>query len=507
MPAFDFPPNPSLNNIYTANGVTYVCTGTNPSVWKKLGSDTSGGSSKVAILKDQKNSQVDSGAFNKDDWRDRDLTVIEDPSSFVNFVPTPNGQTTKSPGNSPGYWSLPAGKYRIDWTAPAFEVARHKTRLVYSTTESHISTAGLNASASFVDGSTALSSYPNSPDDQSSSFGYTVIELAQTTYFKILHYAVDQTTADFGFGYPIYRSIHSIPTVNPGSNIFTQVRIEDLATAVKDDDNKMQQGNTSAEVIDTGSNGYFIVKTEGTERLRITDSGTLELRKNSPQIQLIDTDDITGNTKTQLIHDSGDLYVDLRNGSGNGNLLIRGKAGGTATERLRITPDGDMVIAQKVSSSHVLGGGIYTRTIDMTTTDPNGPVNNTSYTVARDFFTFNCPNGAIAGTIYAASNGNFLSASRVSHFATQASTTSNGGGTIATAVSDNIDSNTFNFTLSILTTGSNVHTIRATVEYTHNGNSTDAITGGPRSPHLSLTVVLGAANKSITVTRPTTGTG
>ena len=402
MPAFDFPPNPSLNDIYTANSVTYICTEINPSVWKKLGSDTSGGSSKVAILKDEKNTGVGGGDFDQDGWRDRDLTVKEDPSSFVNFVPTPNGQTTVSPGNTPGYWSLPAGKYRIDWTAPAFEVARHKTRLAYSTTQSHISNAGLNASASFVDGSTAVGSYPGYADNQSSSFGYTVIELAQTTYFKILHYSIDETQTNYGFGYPITTSINSAT----GSNIFTQVRIEDLSTVVKDDDNKMQQGNTSAEVIDTNGNGQFIVKTEGEDRLRVTDSGTLELRKNSPQIQLIDTDDTTGNTKTQLIHDSGDLFVDLRNGADDGELIIRGKGGDTPTERYRINSDGDVVIGQTISSSNISGGGIYTRTINC---GASGAQNNQpAYTVVKDFFTFNCPNGAIAGTIYAASNGNRL---------------------------------------------------------------------------------------------------
>ena len=500
MPAFDFPPNPSLNDIYTANSVTYICTEINPSVWKKLGSDTSGGSSKVAILKDEKNTGVGGGDFNQDGWRDRDLTVKEDPSNFVNLT-VGGSKSSPSSGNTPGYWSLPAGKYRIDWTAPAFEVGRHKTRLVYSTTLSHISTAGLDASASFVDGSTAVGSYPGYADNQSDSFGHTIIELAQTTYFKILHYSIDETSTNYGFGYPITTSINSAT----GSNIFTQVRIEDLSSVVKDD-GKIQQGDTSAEVIDTGSNGQFIVKTGGTERLRVTDSGTLELRKNEPQIQLIDTDDATGNTKTQLIHDSGDLFVDLRDGSSNGQLIIRGKAGGTATERYRINSDGDVVIGQTISSSNISGGGMYTRTIDMTTTAPGGPVDETVYTVIRDFFSFNCPNGAIAGTIYAASNGNYLSASSVSHFSTQATNTSNGG-TITTAVSDNINSNTFNYTLSIYTTGSNVHTIRATVVYKHNGSSNDATTGGPRSPHLCLTVVLGAANKSITVTRPTTGSG
>ena len=38
---------------------------------------------------------------------------------------------------------------------------------------------------------------------------------------------------------------------------------------------KITEGNTEAEVIDTGSNGYLKVKTEGTERLRITKDGEM----------------------------------------------------------------------------------------------------------------------------------------------------------------------------------------------------------------------------------------
>jgi len=93
-----------------------------------------------------------------------------------------------------------------------------------------------------------------------------------------------------------------------------------------------------------------------TERLRITDSGTIEIRKNSPQIQLIDTDDVTENTKTQLIHDSGDLFVDLRDGNSNGQLIIRGKAGGTATEKLRIN-NRDTTFANHADVTLNGGGG------------------------------------------------------------------------------------------------------------------------------------------------------
>ena len=46
------------------------------------------------------------------------------------------------------------------------------------------------------------------------------------------------------------------------------------------------EGNTSAEVVDTGSDGHFKVTTEGTERLRIDSSGRLGLASNSPTAQL-----------------------------------------------------------------------------------------------------------------------------------------------------------------------------------------------------------------------------
>ena len=53
----------------------------------------------------------------------------------------------------------------------------------------------------------------------------------------------------------------------------------------------------------------------------------------------------------------------------------------------------------------------------------------------------------------------------------------------------------------------NKHTLTVSATYKHNGNDTDPTLGGPRNPNVTLTVVLGAANKEITVTRPTTGTG
>jgi hypothetical protein len=45
----------------------------------------------------------------------------------------------------------------------------------------------------------------------------------------------------------------------------------------------ISEGNTSAEVIDTGSDGRFVVTTEGSERLRITSAGLIGIGTNSPQ--------------------------------------------------------------------------------------------------------------------------------------------------------------------------------------------------------------------------------
>jgi hypothetical protein len=52
----------------------------------------------------------------------------------------------------------------------------------------------------------------------------------------------------------------------------------------------ISEGNTSAEVIDTGSDGRFVVTTEGSERLRITSAGRVGIGTNSPQDTLtVDT--------------------------------------------------------------------------------------------------------------------------------------------------------------------------------------------------------------------------
>ena len=49
---------------------------------------------------------------------------------------------------------------------------------------------------------------------------------------------------------------------------------------------KIFEGNTEAEVVDGGSDGHFKVKTEGSERLRITSAGRVGINTNNPQALL-----------------------------------------------------------------------------------------------------------------------------------------------------------------------------------------------------------------------------
>jgi hypothetical protein len=79
---------------------------------------------------------------------------------------------------------------------------------------------------------------------------------------------------------------------------------------------KIEEGNTSAEVIDTGSDGRFVVTTEGTERLRVTNTGLVGIGTNSPG-QLLDVAGVArfGVNATKLTTYSDSTYAGFFNGS------------------------------------------------------------------------------------------------------------------------------------------------------------------------------------------------
>ena len=345
---------------------------------------------------------------------------------------------------------MAAGDYKISWRAPGFHCDNFQTRIAYSTDSNFASGVNYYYGSSQYSGETGSGggNYSDSVDESEGEFLHSP---TSTTYYRIeQQIGTSESSSDFG------------AAASLGLEVYLQVAIEDLSNVAGekgqkgqkgDTTDKISEGDTSAEVIDTGSNGKFVVKTDGTERLcinsdgdiafgitdpqltrgvqiskgggfqdaptsyslaneylhlgegeygdnsngglftmgfgfsegatngpaylgyqetstngytngalifatrgvttdtapterlRITDSGSIEIRKNAPQIKFIDTDDTTGNTHTQLIHDGSAFYVDLRHGNSDGQLIIRGQGGGTSVETLRITTNHAVVIA------------------------------------------------------------------------------------------------------------------------------------------------------------------
>jgi len=97
---------------------------------------------------------------------------------------------------------------------------------------------------------------------------------------------------------------------------------------------KITEGNTEAEVVDTGSDGHFKVTTEGSERLRITSDGNIGINSTNPtsygnsQATLVIEDDTnpaicisdTGQSRDWWLVGQGDgLAIRYADGGGSGS--------------------------------------------------------------------------------------------------------------------------------------------------------------------------------------------
>ena len=139
-------------------------------------------------------------------WQNRTLNAKTDPKSFVIL----------DSGNV--YFTLPAGSYEIKWDTPAYMVGNFQSRLQY------------DDNSSFSSPTSVLGSTEHAPTNagvlnaQLSSTGIAVFTVSENTYVRIQIQASGTPGDANALG----------KASNIDTEIYTQVTVEDLATAVKE---------------------------------------------------------------------------------------------------------------------------------------------------------------------------------------------------------------------------------------------------------------------------------
>lgn len=150
---------------------------------------------KYAIVSDHKASGSSGGTFTSGAWRTRDINTEDyDPDGIVSI--------------SANQFTLAAGTYIIEWSAPAFLVNAHATRL-YNITTTAVSKSGSSEYASVT------------YQGHTRSGGAHVITLAGATVFEIQHQC-QSTAASQGLG----SAVGGVFTVD--YELYTEVRITKL---------------------------------------------------------------------------------------------------------------------------------------------------------------------------------------------------------------------------------------------------------------------------------------
>ena len=187
---------------FVGNGVVASGTGATKTITIDGGIS---GKTKVATVYDQKTSSASGGTPDTfDAWRTRTLNTKEDPSSFVTIESGIDG------GDK--VFSLPSGSYRINWRAPGNDADHIRTRLRYSVNTDFSSSTDVLGESGLTNTTAEEANYY--------SCGSKIITITQRTYFAIQQYQNAGTWGD--------------PSQIGDHEIYTQVFIEDLATAVKE---------------------------------------------------------------------------------------------------------------------------------------------------------------------------------------------------------------------------------------------------------------------------------
>ena len=150
-----------------------------------------------AIIADIKASNADGGDFDSGAWRTRDLnTEIADPDNIVSL--------------SSNQFTLGAGSYLIEFSAPACRLGSHQTRLYNATTSSEVQIG------------TSHWAPPTSGHADQNSMGAGRVTITGSTAFEIQHRgAYDSNVGEdtYGFG------VGTAGGHNWGSTMFCLVKI------------------------------------------------------------------------------------------------------------------------------------------------------------------------------------------------------------------------------------------------------------------------------------------
>ena len=132
----------------------------------------------IAILADQKSNGEHGGDFNSGGWRTRDLktTAISDPDSIVSSIQSSTAGTQNGGGNMGHSFTLAAGTYLIEYSAPAYDTDTHQAKL-YDITGS----ADLNFGTSELSGAGDAVA--------TRSFGKFIHTITSANVYEIRHYA------------------------------------------------------------------------------------------------------------------------------------------------------------------------------------------------------------------------------------------------------------------------------------------------------------------------------
>ena len=123
-------------------------------------------------------------------------------------------------------------------------------------------------------------------------------------------------------------------TVGPSSGIVTYFGDGSQLTGISVDSTKIETGNTKVETIDTGSDGHVKITTEGSEKLRITSGGQLNLGGS------------TQTTHNLYIQSTGDASIHLasdtdNSGENDNPSISMSQDGGGGTQQFKIGMIGD----------------------------------------------------------------------------------------------------------------------------------------------------------------------